>query len=107
MCNATEENRQDRPDTPEVRPNKGPCPRWCLEHEDADVGHQDEMLVHCGQVRRAGGHDVQLRQVQLVNRDEWDAVYVRVDDEFIPPMEAASDAAQLTAVLMQLVVEAR
>jgi hypothetical protein len=62
-------------------------------------------VIHCGVVRRGGSADVQLRQVEFIHDGERDAVFVRVDDEFIPPMEAARDAAELAAVLVSVAGE--
>jgi hypothetical protein len=99
MCNASDENRPTTPNT------RGACPSWCVDHDRTDVGHRDEAITHLGPVRepRTPREDstvqVQLTQVEFVHTGGRYEVFLRVDDDLLPPAEAARDAAELAAVL--------
>lgn len=102
MSNASNENGQDRADTPVLRSNEGHggtppvrCPSWCVNHQEHDAGTPDHALVHYGTQNEAGGSSVQLRRWDWVREGRAGAIYVMLDDEMLTPQQATALAGTL------------
>lgn len=79
--------------TPHVWPA---CPTWCVRDARLDEGTPDEILIHNGAVREAGGFTVHLQRTDD-REGQGDTVEIFLDDTELSLEEAAALTAALSA----------